>query len=581
MVEAPPSVSAQVDVEKIQRVFLNLLSNAFKFVPDGGRVCCTLRAEGGYARIGVEDNGPGVPPELRRVIFERFQQGEEGATRQFGGTGLGLAIVKEFLELQGGTIRVSAAAGGGAFFEVHLPLFAPPDAKVHDAAGEAGASEESFRQAVEELRPVSKSEATATEKGRALVLVIEDNQEMNRFIVETLASHYRTASAYDGREGLAKALTLRPDLILSDVMMPEIRPARARDSSSRRLRFHSHHPAYRQSGRRAACAAPRRGGYLTKPFLTDEVVARVANLIAIKREREILREELAASRNRDVLALAEEIALRKRELEAALEGLHEKEKEVRKLNEELEQRVEERTAQLTAVNKELEAFCYSVSHDLRASLRQINAFAKILTDEYGPRLDSEGQEYLHLVYSGAQQMGQLVDDLLNLATIGRQELARQPIELREVVDTVIGSLKPEYEGRQIDWQIGPLPRVECDPGLIKQVFTNLLSNAVKYSRPRERAVIEVSQLIGGGEPAMFVRDNGVGFDMKYSSKLFGVFQRLHGASEFEGTGVGLATVQRIIQKHGGRIWAEAEPGKGAAFFFTLGGFGSRKNSITT
>jgi light-regulated signal transduction histidine kinase (bacteriophytochrome) len=243
--------------------------------------------------------------------------------------------------------------------------------------------------------------------------------------------------------------------------------------------------------------------------------------------------------------------------------------EVHTLNAELERRVLERTEQLDAVNKELEAFSYSVAHDLRAPLRHINGFSKILQDDYGPALDETGQHYLKSVSDAAKNMGQLVDDLLKMGRIGRQELMRRSTDLNALMGRSLQDLQPECEGRKIDWRIGDLPSLECDPGLMKQVFVNLRSNAVKYTRRRENAVIEVGQVTLDGAPAIFVRDNGAGFDQRYAHKLFGVFQRLHSAEEFEGTGVGLATVQRIVQKHGGRIWAEAEVDKGATFFFAL------------
>jgi light-regulated signal transduction histidine kinase (bacteriophytochrome) len=166
-------------------------------------------------------------------------------------------------------------------------------------------------------------------------------------------------------------------------------------------------------------------------------------------------------------------------------------------------------------------------------------------------------------------MGRLVDDLLNLARVGRQELTTQLCDLNVLVEEILEDLKNDTENRSIEWRIGKLPGAEADPGLIKQVFANLLSNAAKYTRPREHAIIEAGAVQKEGEMAIFVKDNGVGFNMKYAPKLFGVFQRLHRAEDFEGTGVGLATVERIIRKHGGRIWAEAEEGKGATFFFTL------------
>ncbi len=246
------------------------------------------------------------------------------------------------------------------------------------------------------------------------------------------------------------------------------------------------------------------------------------------------------------------------------------EQQIHKLNAELEERVVARTFELAAANKELEAFSYSVSHDLRAPLRHMHGFAKILLEDFGPSLDSSAQHYLHRIHEATQHMGRLVDDLLNLSRVGRQPLHLERTGLNALVEEILTVLQGEMRGRQIEWQIGPLPSVECDPGLIKQVFANLLSNALKYTRPRERAVIEVGQKTADGRGALFVRDNGVGFNMKYADKLFGVFQRLHAQEDFEGTGVGLAIVQRIVRKHGGEVWAEAELDKGATFCFTLG-----------
>ena len=234
------------------------------------------------------------------------------------------------------------------------------------------------------------------------------------------------------------------------------------------------------------------------------------------------------------------------------------------------ERLERRTADLSETNIELESFAYSVAHDLRAPLRHIAGYSNVLVQDYGPHLDEEGLRYLGKIGDGAQVMGRLVDDLLSLSKIGRQQLALQKTPLDSILRQVVEDFAPECSGREVEWRIGALSSADCDPALMKQVFANLVSNALKYTRKREHAVIQVGQTKQNHERVIFVRDNGVGFDMQYVGKLFGVFQRLHKARDFEGTGVGLAIVQRIVRKHGGRIWAEAKPDQGATFFFTIG-----------
>ena len=241
-------------------------------------------------------------------------------------------------------------------------------------------------------------------------------------------------------------------------------------------------------------------------------------------------------------------------------------KQIEALNLELTQRVDE----LRSVNRELESFSSSVSHDLRAPLRHVDGFARILKEEHSAKMTPEAIRYLDRILTAATHMGQLIDDLLNLAKIGRLELRRERSQIAWLVKQAIAELPAEAKERNIEWWVEPLPELNCDARLLKLIFANLLSNAVKFTRKQENAVIEVGSRVTDGQPTILVRDNGVGFDMQYADKLFGVFQRLHRQEDFEGTGIGLATVQRIVRRHGGEIWAESKVNSGTTFFFTLG-----------
>jgi signal transduction histidine kinase len=258
------------------------------------------------------------------------------------------------------------------------------------------------------------------------------------------------------------------------------------------------------------------------------------------------------------------------QLQEQIEERQRAEEKIKKLNEELEQRVAERTAELAASNKELEAFAYSVSHDLRAPLRHMDGFLALLVKQSTGRLNDAGSRYLDKVTAASRTMGILIDDLLQFSRMGRNEISKTVVSLARLVEEIRQEFEAETAGRTVRWELGPLPEVVADPAMLRLVMTNLISNALKFTRPRAEARIEIGSTGGeGAEDVIFVKDNGVGFDAQYAGKLFNVFQRLHSSDEFEGTGIGLANVRRIIERHGGRVWAEGAEGKGATFYFSL------------
>lgn len=363
----------------------------------------------------------------------------------------------------------------------------------------------------------------------ARILIVDDEAPQMKALSDTLKDHgYHTAGFTGGNAALAALKEAPFDLLLSDLMMPEMGGI---ELLRRALEAHPNLVGIIMTGEgtiATAVEAMKTGAfdYILKPFKLSVILPVLSRALTVQR--------------------------------------------LRIQNAELEKRVRERTDELEAANKELEAFSFSVSHDLRAPLRHIDSFTELLITNYSSRLPSDGQDLLNIVVSSAKRMGQLIDDLLNFSRLGRQPLSKRPVSVSSLVQEVLGDLRKELDGRPVEVRLGELPDCVGDPSLLKQVFTNLLSNAFKFTRAVENPVVEVTCQLNDLGRIYVVKDNGAGFDMRYAEKLFGVFQRLHGEAEFKGTGVGLSIVQRIIHRHGGRIWAEAAVGKGATFSFTLG-----------
>jgi signal transduction histidine kinase len=361
---------------------------------------------------------------------------------------------------------------------------------------------------------------------------------MNHFIRDCLSSEYRTEYALDGKAGFRKALELRPDLILSDIMMPQMSGATLiREIRSRpELQFTPIILLTAKADDDLRIRLLREGAndYVTKPFSVEELRARVRNLISIK---------LTDEQNRRLSV----------DLKERYEHL---------------QRV---TASLETANKQLEAFSYSVSHDLRAPLRSIDGFSMALLEDCGELLSAEGRDHLRRVRDAAQRMGTLIDDLLQLALVTRAELRTEEVDLSNLARSIIADLRQLQPGRAVEFTVAEGLTARGDRGLLRTVLENLLGNAWKFTSKRPITHIEFgsTETQEDGRVTYFVRDNGAGFDMGYAEKLFGAFQRLHTAPEFPGTGVGLAIVQRIIQRHSGSVWAEGKVDGGATFYFTL------------
>jgi signal transduction histidine kinase len=594
--ETPDHLPAEIDPDKFKRILLNLISNAFKFTPDGGTVRCTLRAgDSGQAVVEVADSGPGVAPELREVIFERFHQGDASATRRFGGTGLGLSIVREFVELHGGKVTVGDAPEGGALFRVELPLRAPSGVEVHpedyhhiaDDTGDftiqtidslrtetqrqTGTTapdaptplRQPLHQAPAEAQPTS--ETTTADASDAsisaapvetpmpppLVLVVEDNAEMNQFIVETLSDEFRVERAFDGREGLQKAVELRPDLILSDMMMPHL----SGDELLREVRRHEaldNVPVVLLTAKaddELRTKLLRRGAqdYVMKPFVAEELRARVGNLVAMKRAREVLQARVAGQ-TQDIEALAHELA-----------ALLESEQRARQSAEE--------------ANRLKDEFLAVVSHELRTPLTPILGWTRLLRNVNFTQRDA--LEALERIERNAVAQQQIVNDLLDVSSIitGRFRFDPRTIRLTPVIESAITTVEASAEAKSIQIETRleeDAAPVLGDPDRLQQVMWNLLSNAVKFTPKGGRVRVELERV--DSQVEIRVSDTGTGIAPEFLPYVFDRFRQADSSSTrpHGGLGLGLSIVRHLVEMQGGTVEARSEgEGKGATFIVRL------------
>lgn len=432
--------------------------------------------------------------------------------------------------------------------------------------------------------PWNELAAEAAPKGprRASILIVDDRLDKRlamRSIIEDLDQNIVEAAS--GREALRHLLNQEFAVILLDVNMPGMDGFETAVLIRERKSLENV-PIIFVSALSDTETHVSRGyslgavDYILAPIVPEILRAKVSVFVELYKITEQVRQQaedlrLAHSElEQRVRDRTEELAAANQALQVEIRERQRVEESLRQLNLRLEEHVSERTAELVTANQELEAFTYSVAHDLRAPFRQIHNYVELLQDEFASTLPGEAQGYLKRIGSKSQEMGQMVDQLLNLFGMVRKTFEFSEVDLNELVRELVTSLKADAAERAIIWEIGNLPTMKCNYGLVRQVFDNLLSNAVKYTRTRNPAHIEVGSRRDASETMIFVRDDGVGFDMASIDRLFGVFQRLHRAEEFEGTGVGLALASRIIRKHGGRIWAEGKVNQGATFSFTLG-----------
>ena len=550
-VDGAESLEAEVDAEKLSRALSNLLANALRHAPRQGSVTCRFTCADGRLRLEVDNSGIGIPPELRQRIFERFFQapGDSGQ-----GTGLGLAIVREFIELQGGTVSVLDGARGGSLFRIDLPRFAPAGVTVAPAVDHRSATLPPLPLPTPGDPPMTTPRGDPAADPRPRVLIVEDNAEMNRFLVDALAPTYRVEAALGGAEGLRAAVANPPDLVMTDVMMPEL----GGDQLVRELRRRKaleDVPIVILTARaddelRLAMLREGAQDYLTKPFSIEEVRARIANLVAIKRARDVLRSEVASSAT-DLEQLAREVALRKHEAQSAMEAVC------------VARDYAEHASQVKS------SFLRIASHELRGPLTALQL--QVQRIQRNPALSEAWADTIEAIARPTGRLVELVETILSYARIesGRLTMKIESLDLASLADDVARELRPaaEKKGLALELEAPPadLPSLRTDRALVRLILVNLIGNAIKYTT---RGRIEVALAHHGDEHQLSVRDSGPGIPPALQDRIFEPFVQLDEDTEHKhlpGVGLGLALVRELATSLGGKVELHSEVGVGSAF----------------
>lgn len=562
-VAVPDTMAVEADPDMLERVFINLLSNAFKFTPDGGSIDVELRPGGQDFEFVVSDSGPGVAADQRELIFERFRQGEDHATRTHGGTGLGLAIVKDFVQLHGGKVTVDQAPQGGARFVVQLPGAAPAGAAVHDVPqGLAPATRVALEGVLQELRTESEARSAHPDEqvhlsGRPNVLVVEDNRDMRDFIAGILAADYNVVSASDGEQGLERALEMQPDLIVTDVMMPRM----SGDQLVAALRARPELAlvpvllltAKSDDALRVKLLREGAQDYLTKPFLEQELRARAGNLIAVKRAGDALRREMSTLSG-DLEELATQLSAKHRQLQLALDS------------------ADVAREQAERANQVKGQFLGMLSHELRTPLATIDMNIELLS-----RQPSGGASNLHnprvdRMAKAARQMTTLIDGLLEYTRLesGRIEARAEQLDAVEIAREVIDA-HADAASAGVRLALDP-PRevgvLVSDGRLLRVVLSNLVSNALKFT---QQGTITLRVYEGAGQHGFEVHDTGIGIPEADLARIFQPFEQLEAIprKSIPGVGLGLALVKRIVEALQGQVEVVSEVDVGSTFRIVL------------